>query len=211
MMRRNRHALPNSWLLAAVLFHLGQVGLGAAESSGDDDQENRMAAIVAAVRAAGGEISRHRVRREDHDREQPIAKPRIEPSDVTSLETRHVVLQGDRIFLRKDAHERVLATKAHREELSAYDGEQTRTVVAGNCVNIHLGRFEHPDIYPAHSLAAGPLPRQLSALDLPERDRGDPRSSQVPPRSSEKAARSTSSRKSRPISRARRWLTVSVA
>ena len=22
----------------------------------------------------------------------------------------------------------------------------------GNCVNIHLGRFEHPDIYPAHSL-----------------------------------------------------------
>ena len=46
----------------------------------------------------------------------------------------------------------MLATKAVREELSAYDGDQTRTVVAGNCVNIHLGRFEHPDIYPAHSL-----------------------------------------------------------
>ena len=28
----------------------------------------------------------------------------------------------------------------------------TRTVVAGSCVNIHLGRFEHPDVYPAHTL-----------------------------------------------------------
>ena len=62
------------------------------------------------------------------------------------------MLQGDRVFLRRDAHERVLATKRHREELSAYDGEQTRTVVVGNCANIHLGRFEHPDVYPAHGL-----------------------------------------------------------
>ena len=58
-----------------------------------------------------------------------------------------------RIFFRKQAHERVLATKSVRAEISAYDGEQTRTVVSGNCVNIHLGRFEHPDIYPAHCLS----------------------------------------------------------
>ena len=70
------------------------------------------------------------------------------------------------------------ADEGRREEISAYDGERTRTVIAGNCANIHLGRFEHPDISPAHSL---PLahPRQLPALGLPERDRGDPRLSQV--------------------------------
>ena len=34
------------------------------------------------------------------------------PLGLTLLETRHVVLQGDRILFRKEAHERVLATKA---------------------------------------------------------------------------------------------------
>ncbi len=151
MMRRNRHRLPNSWLLAAVLFHLGQMGLGAAESSGDDDQEKHMIAIVAAVRA---EEAKYRdieylvkITTRAADRQSPERPP-----DLTLLETRHVVLQGDRILFRKEAHERMLATKAAREEISVFDGDQTRTVVAGNCVNIHLGRFEHPDIYPAHSL-----------------------------------------------------------
>jgi thiol-disulfide isomerase/thioredoxin len=74
------------------------------------------------------------------------------PPGLTSLEMRNVVLQGDRIFFRKQEHERVLATKAATEEISAFDGEKTRTVVAGNCVNIHLGRYEHPEVYRAHSL-----------------------------------------------------------
>ena len=25
-------------------------------------------------------------------------------------------------------------------------------MIIGNCANIHLGRFEHPDVYPAHTL-----------------------------------------------------------
>ena len=44
------------------------------------------------------------------------------------------------------------AMKYRHEEISACDGERTRTVVAGNCANIHLGRWQHPAISPAHSL-----------------------------------------------------------
>ena len=42
--------------------------------------------------------------------------------------------------------------KYRHEETSAYDGERTVTVIAGNCANIHLGRWQHPAIAPAHSL-----------------------------------------------------------
>jgi thiol-disulfide isomerase/thioredoxin len=110
-----------------------------------------MAAVVAAVRAQEAKYRDIeyvvKITTRAADRQSPDQSP-----EVTSLETRHVVLEGDRILLRKDARERVLATKVHREELSTYDGERTRTVVAGNCVNIHLGRFEHPEVFPAHSL-----------------------------------------------------------
>jgi thiol-disulfide isomerase/thioredoxin len=74
------------------------------------------------------------------------------PGDVQSQETRHVVLQGDRVWFRGESTTRVFKTDLRREELSAYDGERTRSVIAGNCANIHLGRFEHPDVYPAHTV-----------------------------------------------------------
>jgi thiol-disulfide isomerase/thioredoxin len=145
MMRANRLGLPIGWLLAATVL---QQGAGECRADARDD---RMAAIVADVRAQEAKYrdieSVIKITTRKVDRQ-----PADESAGVTSMETRRTVLQGDRIYLSRDAHERVLATKPHRQELSAYDGERTRTVVAGNCVNIHLGRFEHPDVYPAHDL-----------------------------------------------------------
>jgi hypothetical protein len=74
------------------------------------------------------------------------------PGDVQSQETRRVVLQGDRVWFRGESTARVFNTDRRRAELSAYDGERTRSVIARNSANIHLGRFEHPDVYPAHTV-----------------------------------------------------------
>lgn len=74
------------------------------------------------------------------------------PSDVTTMVRRRVVFQGDRTYFRHEAFERVGAIKYRHEETSAYDGERTRTVIAGNCANIHLERWRHPRLLPAHTL-----------------------------------------------------------
>src|SRR5262249_7617009 len=66
------------------------------------------------------------------------------PGEIQSQETRRVVLQGDRVWFRSESTTRVFNTDQRRQEFSAYDGERTRSVIAGNSANIHLGRFEHP-------------------------------------------------------------------
>ena len=149
-MRRIRRHLPTGWLLVTGLFQLGPMVVVADEpppvTKGD-----RMAAIVAAVRAEEAKyrdieyVARIVIR--DTSRKDPA-----EPADVTTMATRRVVLQGDRIYLRHQAFERMPGYKGRRELVSAYDGERTRTVTSGNCANIHLGRFLHPEISPAHSL-----------------------------------------------------------
>ncbi len=114
-------------------------------------QNAEMAAVVAAVRAAEAKykdieyVARITVR--DANRKDPA-----NPSEVTTLATRRVVLQGDRIFFHHQSFERAGMAKYRVEETSAYDGERTRTVVADNCASIHLGRWQHPDIYPIHTL-----------------------------------------------------------
>jgi hypothetical protein len=151
MMRRKNFGLPTSWLFAAALLLLSGA-VSVADEPRSDVRHDQIAAIVAAVR---GQEAKYRdieyvlkITRRGADRHSPDRG-----LDVTSLETRQVVLEKDRIFLRKNAHERVFATKLHREEVSAYDGKVTRTVVAGNCANIHLRRFEHPDVLPPHALS----------------------------------------------------------
>jgi peroxiredoxin len=119
--------------------------------SGSVPEDPKMAAIVAAVRAEEARyqdveyVARITVR--DVQR-----KDRAAPSDITTMARRHVVFQGGRTFFRHEAFERVGAVKYRHEETSAYDGERTRTVVGGNCVNIHLGRWQHPQVFPAHTL-----------------------------------------------------------
>jgi hypothetical protein len=149
-MRRIRRQFPAGWLVVAGLFPLGPTTVAADEprpGAGGD----RMAAIVAAVRAEEAKyrdieyVARITTRGAD-------SKAPGDPAEVKSLATRRVVLQGDHIYFRDESFDRVLETKRHREEVSAYDGDRTRTVIAGNCVNIHLGRFEHPDLSPAHTL-----------------------------------------------------------
>ncbi len=74
------------------------------------------------------------------------------PGDVQSQESRRVVLQGDQVWYRGESISRNFKTEKRQEEYSAYDGERTQTVIAGNSANIHLGRFEHPNVYPAHTV-----------------------------------------------------------
>ncbi len=147
MTHRDRPVSPAAWLLAAALLQPG-LAIPAAEESRADD---RMAKIVAEVRAQEARYKDIeyvvKITTRQADRQAPDRPP-----GVTSMETRRVVLQGGRIYFRKDVHERILASRVALEEISAYDGERTRTVVADNCANIHLSRFEHPDVYPAHNL-----------------------------------------------------------
>jgi thiol-disulfide isomerase/thioredoxin len=149
-MRPIRRRFPAGWLVVAGLFPLGPTTVAADEPRPGADGD-RMAAIVAAVRAEEAKyrdieyVARIVVR--DSTRKDPG-----EPADVTTLATRRVVLQGDRTYLRFQAFERMQGIKARRELISAFDGERTRTVTAGNCANIHLGRFLHPEISPAHGL-----------------------------------------------------------
>ncbi len=150
-MQPNRGGLSRARAIAAAVLILCNVGM-AADELAEDAPPNRKAAVIAAVHA---QEARYRdveyvVKITTRTADQGSAD---RASELTSLETRRVVLQGDRIFFSKREHERVLATKTAREELSAYDGVETRTVVAGNCVNVHVGRHEHPGACPAHSLA----------------------------------------------------------
>src|SRR5437867_1869537 len=100
MMRRNHLGLPTGWLLAAALIHLGRSVLGADESRADA-RDDWMAAVVAAVRAQEAKYRDIeyvvKITTRTADRQSPDRA-----TEATSLETRHVVLEGDRIFLRKD-------------------------------------------------------------------------------------------------------------
>src|SRR5262249_1031435 len=117
----------------------------------DRPRDERMAAIIAAVRAEEAKfrdieyVARIVVRNTS-----PKGAGRAD--DVKALATRHAVFQGGRTYFRLQTFERGFDTKFRREEISGYDGERTRTVVAGNSANIHLGRWQHPDLLPAHSL-----------------------------------------------------------
>ncbi len=148
-MRLLQRQFPVEWLLLVGLLHPGPTAPGADRQPGIAD--DRMPAIVAAVRAEETKyrnieyVTRIVIR--DSTRKDPN-----DPADVTTLATRRVVLQGDWNYLRYQAHERTPWTKFRWELVSAYDGERTRTVTTGNCVNIHRGRFMHPDSFPAHSL-----------------------------------------------------------
>ena len=82
MTRRNRHALPNSCILAAVLFHLGQVARGRLNPAVMMTRRMRMIAIVAALRT---EEAKYRdieyvvkITTRAADRQAPRASPRFD-------------------------------------------------------------------------------------------------------------------------------------
>ncbi len=135
--------LAGCWL---ALVHFPDPALAA-----DGPRDDRMAAIVAAVRAEEAKFKdiEYVVRIVVRDT-SPKGPNRAD--DVKTMATRHAIYQGDWTYFRLQAFERGSDTKFRREEISAYDGERTRTVVAGNSANIHLGRWQHPDLCPAHSL-----------------------------------------------------------
>jgi thiol-disulfide isomerase/thioredoxin len=127
------------------------VGAGVVVGQVDEPTAGRMAEIVAALRV---EEAKYR----DVEYTLKITSRKGDPSvpeaagEVTSEETRRVVLQGERVRLEESSTGQVFGSMVKREEVSSFDGEKSRTVVLGNSANIHLGRFEHPDVYPAHSV-----------------------------------------------------------
>jgi thiol-disulfide isomerase/thioredoxin len=145
----------NTLRIAAALLAVTPVLPGRTDAAGDgpgaDPKDERMDGIVAAVRAEEAKFRdleyTLRITTREVDPKAPAG-----PGAVTSAETREVVLQGDLVRFRSKVSRRTFNADQTIEEVSAFDGERTRTVVAGNCVNIHLGRFEHPDVYPAHCL-----------------------------------------------------------
>jgi hypothetical protein len=149
-MRRMDARLASAWWLAAALTHLMPMTV-AADDRPTVARDERLAAIIAAVRAEEAKyqdieyVARITVR--DDRRKDPN-----NPAEVTMQVTRRVVLQGGRASIQDQSFERMFATKVRHQEVSSFDGDRTRTVVAGNCANIHLGRFVHPKLCPAHSL-----------------------------------------------------------
>ncbi len=153
MRRTDRPALSVSWCLGLAAL-LGPITPWAKASSDDPrnpPRDERMAAVIAAVRAEEAKVRdiEYDVRTIVQDDRE---KDPVDPTELAGLATRRVVFQGIRSYIREESFTRTFAIKSHIEEVSAYDGERTRTVVSGNCANIHLGRFVHPRLCPPHSL-----------------------------------------------------------
>ena len=135
----------------ATAFVALVVGAGVAVGRWDGPNLPRMAEIVEALRVEEAKYRDIEYLLKITARKVDPAAPRA-PGEVTSEETRLVVLQGDKVRLQESSTEQVFGSKLRSEEVSGFDGEKTRTAIAGNSVNVHLGRFEHPDVYPAHSV-----------------------------------------------------------
>jgi hypothetical protein len=69
-----------------------------------------------------------------------------------SEETCYTLQQGDLfLFKWRDVETFGAGEPTVTEQVAAYDGETTRSVVYGNCVNIFSGRHEPPRLYPPHT------------------------------------------------------------
>jgi thiol-disulfide isomerase/thioredoxin len=145
-----------SLFVSAVVFLTGLIVVDRSIVAGEDPRStlegDRTSKIIAAVRAQEEKYQnveyQIRIKKSAFDLKNPV-----KPAEVRSIETRRVILQGDKLRFQSDYTRRVDDAELHRAEISAFDGEKTRTVVEGICANVHLGRYEHPDIVPPHSLA----------------------------------------------------------
>lgn len=142
--------------VSAVVFLGGLIVVDRSIVAGEDPRAtlegDRTSKIIAAVRAQEEKYQnveyQIRIKKSAFDLKNPA-----KPAEVRSIETRRVILQGDKLRFQSDYTRRVDDAELHRAEISAFDGEKTRTVVEGTCTNVHLGRYEHPDIIPPHSLS----------------------------------------------------------
>ena len=115
-------------------------------------EDARLAAIIEALRAEEAKYAdieyALRIRFRQADPADPDG-----PGTPLSEVTRRVVLQGDKNYFRGELASKAFATERRNVQTSAFDGERTITVIDGNSVNIHVGRAEHPDVYPAHAVS----------------------------------------------------------
>ena len=81
-----------------------------------------------------------------------VLREPIAGGEETSNELRRVVLQDDLFRFEEKIVKHYRGLERRLEEISAFDGDKTRTVRSGLYANIHIGRLEHPDLYPPHCL-----------------------------------------------------------
>ncbi len=146
-----RSGFLESLCLGMLTTFLGRGAINAFATAGRaaGEPEDRLAPIIAALRSEESKYRQLEYLIRTTSRKVG-AQPETVPETITAEETRHVVLQGDRIFYRGSSEDQGIGTPFRRELVSAFDSETTRTVIAGNCVNVHAGRFEHPEVVPAH-------------------------------------------------------------
>jgi len=137
-----------SIFLGQLITLAGSWATTASEGSATSDTKDPMAAILAALRAEEAKYQNLEYLIRTTSR-----KPGEAADEFTTEDTRHIALQGDRVFCRSTSSEQISGTLAYQKQVSVYDGDKTRTVIEGNCVNSHAGRFEHPDVVPAHSVS----------------------------------------------------------
>lgn len=186
MRRTDRPAMSVSWCLGLAAL-LGPITPWAVSSDEprDPPRDERLAAVIAAVRAEEAKVRdiEYDVRTIIRDNRE---KDPVDPTELAGLATRRVVFQGARSYIREESFTRTFAIKSRTEEVSAYDGERTRTVVSGNCANIHLGRLVHPKLCPPHALPLAhldvslPLSVYLEGTDAIRAHLGVPADEAVP-------------------------------
>ena len=157
--------LAGCWL---ALVHFPDPALAA-----DGPRDDRMAAIVAAVRAEEAKFKdiEYVVRIVVRDT-SPKGPNRAD--DVKTMATRHAIYQGDWTYFRLQAFERGSDTKFRREEISAYDGERTAHGRRRQFRQHPPGPLAASGPLSRAQPAAGPRRRRLPTLGLPGRDRGGP-------------------------------------
>jgi thiol-disulfide isomerase/thioredoxin len=137
--------------MRSAAVHLAALFIAALSPLAARAEDDQLTKIITALRAAEAKYR-------DVDDTIQITTRKADPAApggfgaVTSEETRRVVLQGDHVYFRSDLDQTLFSTAMHKQEVSAYDGKLTRTVVSDNCVNMHEGRYEHPDVYPVHTI-----------------------------------------------------------
>ena len=135
------------WLVAALTRSCRRasrrIGPGPVDSAGPPDGRDHRGRP-----RRGGEVQGHRVPRADHG---PRREPEGPRQSVRGHDAGHQPRRrpGGPDLLPAPVIRTGRGIKYRDEEVSACDGERTRTVVAGNCANIHLGRWRHPGSFPS--------------------------------------------------------------
>lgn len=76
----------------------------------------------------------------------------LEAPKESMRDERLFVFQGEPFRFERKFRQTIGKANYNHSFISAFDGEKTRTVESDAYANIHMGRFEFPEVYPPHSI-----------------------------------------------------------